>query len=423
MDYYFDDMVMGPDDPILGIAQRCRADPNPDKINVGVGAYRDDNGKPWILPSVQQAKDILYKDPHQDHEYLPIEGYQPFIDAALKLAYGDDAEVITNKRVLGLQSLSGTGSLRLIATFLERHMQRTASGALPTVYVSDPTWSNHYQIFEHCNFVVKPHRYWDASTKGLNFTGMCEDIENAPDGSIFILHACAHNPTGVDPTAEQWKQISQVCLKKKHFIIFDSAYQGFASGSTTHDIAAVRQFVQDGHCLALAQSFAKNFGLYSERVGLASLVLKDTKQRDLVMSNIKICARGLYSNPPSYGAKIVATVLNNPELKAVWAQDVTTMCERILAMRQTLHDKLTIELKSEHNWDHLTQQIGMFSFTGLSKEQSKRLTDEFHIYLTLNGRISIAGINTKNVDTLARAIHAVTTTAHDEHKAEEAKAE
>lgn len=266
---------------------------------------------------------------------------------------------------------------------------------------------NHYQIFQDAGLTVGKYSYYCPETKALNFDGLIADLNTMTPHTAVILHACAHNPTGVDPTIEQWAQISKVCLEKKLFVIFDSAYQGFASGNPEVDISAVRLFVNDGHNLALCQSFAKNFGLYGERVGNMSLICKDSDECERVMSQLKIIARSLWSNPPVYGAKIVSIILSSPELRQQWLNDIQEMSSRISTMRATLKAKL-IEKGSTLNWDHITNQIGMFSFTGLTKEQSQRLTDEFHIYLTLNGRISMCGLTTENIDRFAEAVHTVT---------------
>jgi len=351
------------------------------------------------------AEELLFKAPH-DHEYAPIEGIPEFVKLATALAYGDDAEVIRSNRVAALQALSGTGSLRLIAGFIARFLKRAEGDNSIQVRVSNPTWGNHYQIFGDAGLTVGPYRYWDQAQKGLDFKGMCEDFRAMTPHTIVILHACAHNPTGVDPTMEQWAVLSQICLEKKLFVVFDAAYQGFASGDPDVDIGAVRLFVKDGHNLALCQSFAKNFGLYGERVGNLSLICKDSDEKDRAFSQIKIVARSLWSNPAVNGAKIVAKILSTPELRKQWYIDIQEMSGRIIKMRSLLKEKL-IERGSELNWDHITQQIGMFSYTGLSKEQSQRLTDDFHIYLTLNGRISMCGLTTANIDRFAAAVHEV----------------
>jgi len=273
--------------------------------------------------------------------------------------------------------------------------------------VPNPTWGNHFPIYQHAGLEVQTYRYWDQKTLGIDMKGLLEDLKSKPAGSVVLLHACAHNPTGVDPTPEQWREISKACKDAKHFVLFDNAYQGFASGDTERDVAAVRQFIDDGHLIALCQSFAKNFGLYGERIGNFSILCKDADEATRVESQLKIIARAIYSNPPLHGARIVATVLNDPKLKAMWQTEIEQMSGRIIKMRTLLRDNLK-NVGSKKNWDHITNQIGMFSYTGVTPEQCDVLTNKYHIYLTRNGRISMAGVNTGNVRYLAEAFHAVT---------------
>jgi len=299
-----------------------------------------------------------------------------------------------------VQSLSGTGALRIMASFLGRFSSKSI------VYIPDPTWANHIPIMKDCGLQLKTYRYYNAENCGLNFKGMTEDINNAPDGSVILLHACAHNPTGVDPEPEQWKELSALLKRKGHFPFFDSAYQGFASGNTEKDAFPIRQFVSDGHLPAVCQSFAKNFGLYGERVGALNIVAATTTEAEAIESQLKILIRPMYSNPPIQGARIVATVLSDNELSQIWLKEVKLMADRIISMRT----RLVKELKdngSTKDWSHITRQIGMFCYSGLTPEQVDRLASEFHIYMTRNGRISMAGVSSKNVSYLAKAIHAV----------------
>jgi len=395
---------MGPKDPILGVAENFKACKEPNKVNVGIGAYRDDDGKPWTLPSVAEATKRIY-DAKADNEYPPISGVPEFVQQAVWLAYGKDSDAVKSNRVAAVQSLSGTGALRLAAHFLERFPLNGKTK--PTVYISDPTWGNHFNIFGQCHLETKTYRYWDTKGLKINLQGMLEDIRNAPEKSVFLLHACAHNPTGMDPTLEQWKEISKVCKERNHFVLFDLAYQGFSSGDAARDAAPVTMFVNDGHLIGLCQSFAKNFGLYGQRTGLFSILCADADEAARVESQIKIIARAIWSNPPLHGARIIATVLGDPKLKAMWLDELKLMSGRITKMRQLLKDNLK-KAGSTRNWDHITTQIGMFSFTGLTPEQCDRITKEHHVYLTRNGRISMAGVNSKNVAYLANAIHAVT---------------
>ena len=396
---FWKDVAQGPPDPILGISEAFKRDTDPKKVNLGVGAYRDDNNKPWILPSVKKAEELIFKS-SADHEYLPIQGLESFNSAAVKLAYADAAPV-TENRVAACQSLSGTGALRLGMAFAKRFYNKST-----TVYIPNPTWGNHKTIAKDSGLDWKEYTYYNPNNFGLNFQAMLTDLNAAPDHSIVLLHACAHNPTGVDLTHAEWDELQNLFAHKKHLAFFDSAYQGFASGDTNRDAYGPRKFVASGHNIMLAQSFAKNFGLYGERIGCFSTVCADSAEKEKVMSQVKIIARAIYSNPPIYGARVVSTVLNTPELNQQWLADVKTMADRIIDMRSALVSGLK-KSGSTRDWSHITKQIGMFAFTGLSSEQCNRLARESHIYLTLDGRISLAGLNSKNVEYVAQSIHAV----------------
>ena len=392
---------LGPRDPILGISEAYKADPSPLKINLGVGAYRDDHGKPYVLECVKQAEALL-PSIFKDKEYLPIEGLADFNKVSMELAYGD--VLGSEPNVAACQSLSGTGALRLAADYLRRF----APSKDITVYVPSPTWGNHHNIFRDAGLPVKTYRYWDDKKLGLALSSMLQDLEAAPEGSVVLLHACAHNPTGVDPTASEWSQIQSVVEKKGHIAFFDMAYQGFASGDPSKDASAMRSFVKSGKVpVLLAQSYAKNFGLYGERVGALSIPCQSASEKDAVLSQLKIIARPMYSNPPLHGARLVSTILQHQELTALWHSEVKSMADRIISMRSALQTEL-INLGSSHSWSHITSQIGMFCYTGLKQEQVARLTDQFHVYLTKDGRISMAGVTSGNVKNLAAAIHEVT---------------
>jgi aspartate aminotransferase len=274
------------------------------------------------------------------------------------------------------------------------------------VYVPNPTWSNHFQVFGDCGLNVKTYRYYDPKTIGLDLNGMLSDLKAAPSGSVILLHAAAHNPTGVDPSQDQWRQISDACKAAGHFVLFDSAYQGFASGDPVRDAFAVRHFVAEGHQIALAQSFAKNFGLYGQRVGALTFLGSNAEEAARMESQLKILARATYSNPPIHGARIVDIILSDAALTKQWHGEVKEMADRIIRMRSLLYNNLQ-QLGSTKKWNHITDQIGMFCYSGLSPEQVDRMTNEFHVYLTRNGRISMAGVTSKNVGYLAEAIHAV----------------
>ncbi|ODV89983.1 hypothetical protein CANCADRAFT_99031 [Tortispora caseinolytica NRRL Y-17796] len=389
----------GPPDAILGITEAFKADTFPQKINLGVGAYRDDNGKPYVLPSVREAEQIIVSE-KLDKEYAPITGVPAFAPAAAKLAYGSSSPGLD--RVSITQTISGTGALRVGGEFLALHYPYAKK-----IYVPTPSWANHAAVFKHAGLEVESYRYYNKETISLDFEGMIADIKALPEKSVVLLHACAHNPTGVDPTQEQWIEIAKVVKEKNHFPFFDMAYQGFASGDTVRDAFAVRHFVKEGLQVALCQSFAKNMGLYGERVGAFSLVTADAEEKKRVDSQIKIIVRALYSNPPIHGARIAAKILNDEKLNAQWLTEVKGMADRIIEMRHLLKSNLE-KLGSSHDWSHITSQIGMFAYTGLSPEQVDTLAKEHSVYCTRDGRVSVAGINSKNVERLAEAIHAVT---------------
>ncbi|KAF7554192.1 hypothetical protein G7046_g6882 [Stylonectria norvegica] len=383
---------------ILGITEAFKADKFEKKINLGVGAYRDDAGKPYVLPSVREAEKKVV-DTAMNKEYAGITGVPDFPPAAAKLAYGADSPALD--RIAISQTISGTGALRVGAAFLEKFYPGEKK-----IYIPNPSWANHKAVFSHAGLAVEQYRYYDKKTIGLDFEGLVADLKAAPKGSIFLFHACAHNPTGVDPSPEQWKQISTVVKDQGHFAFFDMAYQGFASGDTNKDAFAVRHFVEEGHNIALCQSFAKNMGLYGERVGAFSFVCADADEKKRVDSQLKILIRPMYSNPPIHGARIASEILLNPALNKQWLAEVKNMADRIITMRALLKDNLE-KLGSKHDWSHITSQIGMFAYTGLTPEEMDRLAKEFSVYATRDGRISVAGITSDNVGRLAESIFKV----------------
>ena len=340
----------GPPDAILGITEAFKADSNKDKINLGVGAYRDDKGKPYVLPSVKAA-DKKVVESNLDKEYAGITGVPSFTKAAAALAYGVDSPAIKGDRLVITQSISGTGALRIGGAFLERFYPGTK-----TIYIPTPSWANHNAVFKDSGLKVEKYRYYNKDTIGLDFDGMIADIKALPTGSLVLLHVCAHNPTGVDPSEEQWKQISDVVKECQHYPFFDMAYQGFASGDTNRDAFPVRHFIEQGHQLCLAQSFAKNMGLYGERVGAFSVVCESAEEKKRVDSQIKILVRPLYSNPPIHGARIASEILNDPSLNQQWLGEVKGMADRIIKMRALLKENLE-KLGSKHDWSHITSQV------------------------------------------------------------------
>ncbi|KAL9001443.1 MAG: hypothetical protein Q9169_000018 [Polycauliona sp. 2 TL-2023] len=403
-----DNVPQAPEDPLFGLMAAYRKDTFEKKVDLGIGAYRDDNAKPWVLPVVKKAEAILQKDPNLNHEYLPIAGLAEFTSAAQKLMLGAESPAIKDKRVASFQTISGTGAVHLGGLFLSKFYQRPNN---QPIYFSSPTWANHNQIFSNVNLPIKPYPYFSPATKGLDFDGMRSAIDSAPQGSIVLLHACAHNPTGVDLTKEQWKDIATVIRAKSHFPFFDCAYQGFASGDLENDAWAVRYFVEQGFELCVAQSFAKNFGLYGERAGAFHFVTGPgpdaTNTIGRIASQLAILQRSEISNPPAYGARIASLVLNDASLFAEWEENLRTMSGRIIEMRKALRGKLEELNGKEGSWKHITEQIGMFSFTGLSEKQVLKIREDAHIYMTKNGRISMAGANTGNVEYIAKAMDKV----------------
>ncbi|KAH0650189.1 hypothetical protein KY284_030101 [Solanum tuberosum] len=403
-DSVFAHVVRAPEDPILGVTVAYNKDSSPVKVNLGVGAYRTEEGKPLVLNVVRRAEHLLVNDTSCVKEYLSITGLADFNKLSAKLIFGADSPVIKENRVTTVQCLSGTGSLRVGAEFLARHYHEH------TIYIPQPTWGNHPKIFTLAGLSVKYYRYYDPATRGLDFQGLLDDLTAAPSGAIVLLHACAHNPTGVDPTIDQWEKIRKLMRSKGLLPFFDSAYQGFASGNLDADAQSVRMFVADGGESLAAQSYAKNMGLYGERVGALSFVCKDSNVASKVESQLKMVIRPMYSNPPIHGASIVAIILKDRQMYDEWTVELKAMADRIISMRQQLYDAMQAR-GTPGDWSHIIKQIGMFTFTGLNVEQVSFMTREYHIYMTSDGRISMAGLSSRTVPHLADAMHAAVTRA------------
>jgi aspartate/tyrosine/aromatic aminotransferase len=390
----FAKVEVAPADPILSLAALFKEDTHPKKVNLGIGAYRDTTGKPWVLPSVRKAEqEIANSD--IDKEYFPIDGPPAFKKNVQSLLFSD--ELVSSGRLATCQALSGTGALRVLTEFL------TVNLGTKTIYQSDPTWGNHTAIFKKAGLAVKEYPYYHAATKGFDFDGMMKGIAAMEPGSAILLHACAHNPTGVDPTVEQWGAIIEAVKKQGLIPLLDNAYQGYASGDLAKDGAAVTMFEKSGMEFMLTQSFAKNFGLYGERIGYIHVVCASKDRADAVLSQIKLVVRPMYSSPPLHGAHLVNRILSSPELKAQWLSELKLMSDRILQMRGALRGALEAK-GTPGTWDHITNQIGMFSYTGLPEPVCVRLTKEFHVYLLKSGRISMAGLNENNVQYFADCI-------------------
>nr|AGT02747.1 mitochondrial aspartate transaminase [Strigomonas galati] len=395
---FFEGIPQLPPDAIFFLANKAKQAKGK-KANLVIGAYRNEQGLPYPLPVVQKAEARVVAA-KLDHEYLPILGHAPFVEAAMKMLYGDKYNA---ERMIGMQTLSGTGALCIGAQYLYQTISKQKQ-KLPTVYVSNPTWANHNNIFLTAGFPqVKTYRYYNAKDIRFDLKGMTEDVLAAPDGSIFVLHQCAHNPTGVDPTHEEWGVLADTFAKKKHIIFFDSAYQGYASGSLDHDAYAARLFVSRGLVFLCAQSFAKNLGLYNERVGVLSAFVGNPKEREAVKSQWEMLVRAFYSNPPAFGARVAHIVLTDPELRAQWEQELQHMSSRIKKMRGLVRKHLEQTYKTPGKWDHITKQIGMFSFLGLSKEECA-YCQQHNVFITLTGRANMAGLTEDTAEMLAKTI-------------------
>lgn len=395
----FTGIQLGPPIEVFAIQKAFEDDTYEKKVNLTIGAYRTNEAKPWVLPVVKKVEKSLAADELQTHEYLPILGLNPFCQAATSMLLGANSVAISQGRAFGIQTLSGTGALRVAAEFLSRILH------YDTFYYSKPSWENHKLVFMNGGFKnACEYTYWNSETRNIDMDGMLKDLRNAPENAVIILHACAHNPTGCDPTPEQWSKIADVIQEKRLFPLFDSAYQGFASGDLDKDAFAVRMFADRGIEFICTQSFAKNFGLYNERIGNMVVYMSDAKEVVEAKSQIALIIRGMYSNPPNHGARIVATVLGNPDLSEEWRDHIRTMSGRIKEMRKGLHERL-LKLGTPGTWDHIIQQIGMFSYTGLKENHVKHLRSEYHIYMLNSGRINMSGLTDKNLDYVANAIN------------------
>ena len=391
----FSAVELAPRDPILGLNEQYAADQNPNKVNLGVGVYFDENGKLPLLQCVQAAEKKLMDTP-KPRGYLPIDGIAAYDDAVKKLVFGADSAVYKDGRIATVQGLGGTGGLKIAADFLKR----LNPGA--KVLISDPSWENHRALFSQAGFEVDTYRYYNAGTRALDFEGMLADLKAAAPGTIAVLHACCHNPTGYDITAAQWDQVIAVVKERQLSPILDMAYQGFAHG-IAEDGAVVGKFVAAGLDFFVATSFSKSFSLYGERVGALSVVCSSKEEAAKVLSQLKIMIRTNYSNPPTHGGAVVATVLGDPALRAQWEQELAGMRTRIKAMRKKLVDGLKAA-GVKQDMSFITTQIGMFSYSGLSKEQMVRLRNEFGVYGTDTGRMCVAALNEKNIDYVCQSI-------------------
>jgi aromatic-amino-acid transaminase len=386
---------MAPSDPILGVTEAFVADPSPKKVNLGVGVYYDNDGRIPVLECVRHAESERLKAV-APRGYLPIDGIAAYDKAVQALVFGRESKALQENRIVTVQALGGTGGLKVGADFLKRISPQAE------VWISDPSWENHRQLFEAAGFKVNTYPYYDAKTHGLNFAGMQKALAELPAGSIVVLHACCHNPTGVDLTPEQWPAVLDIVKARGLVPFLDLAYQGFADG-LEQDAFAARLFADAMSPVFLSSSFSKSFSLYGERVGAVSVVAGSTEEALRVLSQVKRIVRTNYSNPPTHGGQIVATILGNPQLASLWDRELGAMRERIKEMRkqlvQTIHQKAP-----GTDFSFVLKQRGMFSYSGLTREQVGRLRSEFSIYAIDTGRICVAALNTKNVDFIADAI-------------------
>ena len=391
----FTAVEMAPRDPILGLNEQFNADANPHKVNLGVGVYYDDNGKLPLLECVQEAERQMMEVP-KARGYLPIDGIAVYDSAVKNLVFGAESDAVKSGRVATVQALGGTGGLKIGADFLKR-LNPDAK-----VLISDPSWENHRALFTQAGFTVETYPYYSAAGHGIDFDGMLGALAAAPAGTVVVLHACCHNPTGYDITADQWERVIAVVKAKQLVPFLDMAYQGFGYG-IKEDGAVIGRFLESGQNFLVSTSFSKSFSLYGERVGALSVLCQDKDEAGRVLSQLKIVIRTNYSNPPIHGGTVVAMVLNTPELRSMWEKELGDMRLRIKQMRIALVEKLKAS-GVERDMNFITAQIGMFSYSGLSKDQMVRLRNEFGVYGTDTGRMCVAALNSQNIDYVCASV-------------------
>lgn len=398
MSTLFQNVELAPRDPILGLNEQFNADTWPGKVNLGVGVYYDDNGRIPLLQAVRKAE-VARIEAAAARGYLPIEGIAGYNKGAQALLLGADSPLSAAGRVLTAQALGGTGALKIGADFLRQLLPQAKT------YISDPSWENHRALFERAGFQVETYPYYDAATHGLNIEGMLAGLKSMPAGSIVVLHACCHNPTGVDPTPEQWQRIANVVKERDLVPFLDIAYQGFGAG-LHEDAAVVRLFADMDMTVFISSSFSKSFSLYGERVGALTVIAGSKDEAQRVLSQLKRVIRTNYSNPPTHGGTVVSTVLNTPDLFALWEQELAGMRDRIRLVRRQLVEKIK-ENGAQQDFSFVLDQRGMFSYSGLTSAQVDRLREEHGIYAVSSGRICVAALNSQNIDVVAKSIAAV----------------
>jgi aromatic-amino-acid transaminase len=395
----FSSIELAQRDPILGLNEIYNTDAKLSKVNLGIGVYQDNNGKLPLLSCVREAETMVFESA-KSHGYLGIDGLPSYTTAVKGLLFGALSEPVTSNRVVTVQAIGGTGALKLGADFLKKLVNPSAR-----VYISDPSWENHRALFTSAGFTVDTYPYYDAKKLGLDFESMLKTLSSADKGSIILLHACCHNPTGYDISEQQWSEVIKICQNKQLIPFLDMAYQGFKDG-LEEDRSVLTQFSQSGLSFLVASSFSKNFSLYGERVGALSLVCENKDESTRVLSQIKVVIRTNYSNPPSHGASLVASILTNAERYTYWKSEVQEMRERIQLMRKKLVEGLAVA-GIQKDMSFITQQVGMFSYSGLNITQMQRLRNEFSIYGTDTGRLNIAALNTNNIDYVCKAISCI----------------
>ena len=396
LDKLFGHLEFAKMDQITLLNKAFLADTDPSKVNLSAGVYADEHGKPVVFRAVKKAEELMLQDPKHNKEYLPLGGHPAFVETAQKIVFGEDSEVLTSKRVASAQTISGTGALMNGLILLKK----SAPGV---VYVSNPTWPMHYGLIAQQSLPVREYPYWNKDTKGLDFPKMKETLAGCPAGSIILLHACAHNPTGCDLSEDQWNEVLTIVTENKLLAFFDLAYQGFATGDLSVDAYPVRLFASKGLTFLVAQSLAKNFGLYGERIGALHVVCQEADTAKLVLSHMESIARNTYLTPPMHGALIVDTIWRNPDLKEDYLNQLREVSGRITQARTLLKTALE-KAGVPGDWSHITNQRGMFSFTGLTPAQCEYLTKHLKVYIIGSGRANMAGINPGNADVLAERI-------------------
>lgn len=391
----FETLPMAPADPILGLTEAFNKDPNPNKINLSVGVYKDAEGKTPVFRAVKRAEErILQRETSKD--YMPIQGSPDYARVVQALVLGADHPAVSEKRVATVHTPGGTGALRVAGDFIRQMLPGR------TVWLSNPTWPNHPNVFKAAGLPIDTYPYFDAAANALDFDAMIARLKTIPEGDVVLLHGCCHNPTGIDPTPEQWQIIGDVLEARRLLPLIDFAYQGLGDG-LEEDAAGVRALCRPGREMFICSSFSKNFGLYNERVGALTVVAGNEQGAQIALSQLKACIRANYSNPPAHGAAIITTILNDADLRAEWESEVTAMRDRINGMRALFVD--TLKAKGvQRDFSFLKQQRGMFSFSGLTREQVETLRQKYAIYILASGRINVAGMTQSNMGPLCDAI-------------------